>query len=328
MADVAEVAGVSHQTVSRVLNDFPGVRPATRARVLAAIDELGYRRNVAARTLAANRSGTIGLITSGSGEVGPTQIGLSVESAARTAGYALSTVTLREVTDTSLHAAADRLLSHSVEALVVIVAHRAALRFIESFHVGVPVVLVGGGLSGMPMSAGVDQALGVRLALQHLLDLGHQTVFHLAGPLDWIEAMARRDAWREELERAGRTVPPVRWGGDWGAGSGYESGRTLVREAGVTAVFVANDQMALGFLRAVTQAGLRVPEDISVVGFDDIPESLYFSPPLTTIRQDFNELGRRAMSLVVRALDGETAATVSAVQPALVMRETTAPPRR
>lgn len=326
MADVADVAGVSHQTVSRVLNGYAGVRPDTRARVLAAIDQLGYRRNVAARTLAANRSGTIGLITSGNGEVGFTRIALSLEAAARTAGYGLATVTLREVTDTSLRAASDRLLSHSVEALVVIVAHRAALRFARSFRIGVPVVLVGGGLAEMPRSAGVDQAHGVRLAMRHLLDLQHETVYHLAGPADWLEAMARRDAWREELQRAGRTVPPLRWGGDWGAGSGYDSGRSLVREAGVTAVFVANDQMALGFMRAAAEAGRRIPEDISVVGFDDIPESRYFSPPLTTIAQDFGELGRRAMTLVAGALEGERTGTVAAVSPRLVVRSSTGPP--
>ena len=265
MADVAELAGVSHQTVSRVLNDFAGIKPETRQRVLAAINELGYRRNFAARTLAAHRSGTIGVISSGRGEFGPTSVALSLEAAARAAGYNMSMVTLSDISQRSLEVAADRLLEQSVEALVVIVAHRAVERFTQSFHVDIPMVLIEGDHCETPLTVGVDQAQGARQATRHLLDLGHRTVFHMAGPPDWIEAIVRRDTWREELEAAGCPVPPLRWGGDWSARSGYETGKTLAKERDLTAVFVANDQMALGFLRAVTEAGLRVPQDVSVV---------------------------------------------------------------
>ncbi|MBA2445174.1 MAG: LacI family DNA-binding transcriptional regulator [Nocardioidaceae bacterium] len=326
MADVALLAQVSHQTVSRVLNGSPGIRPGTRDRVLMAIDELGYRRNVAARILASKRSGNIGVITSGGGQFGPTSVALSLEAAAHASGYSLSLVTLSEITERSLRAAADRLLEQSVEALVVIVSHRAALPFTKSFDVGIPVVLVEGDLSATPLTAGVDQVQGARLATRHLLDLGHDTVYHIAGPPDWIEAMVRRDAWREELKQARRRVPPLRWGGDWSARSGYEAGRVLSREPGVTAVFAANDQMALGLIRALNEAGRRVPEDVSVVGFDDLPESPFFSPPLTTIRQDFPELGRRAMALIQRLLKGDAHASVPLVEAVLIIRESTAPP--
>lgn len=327
MADVALLARVSHQTVSRVLNDSPGIRPATRERVLTAIEELGYRRNIAARILASKRSGSIGVITSGAGHYGPTSIALGLETSARAAGYRFSATTLADISESSLRAAADRLLEQSVEALVVIVAHRVVLPFAQSFDVGIPVVLVEGDLSATPLTAGVDQVQGARLATRHLIDLGHETVFHLAGPTDWIEATVRREAWRDELEAARRRVPAPNWGGDWSAQSGYETGRALAREPGVTAVFAANDQMALGLIRALNEAGLRVPEDVSVVGFDDLPESPFFRPPLTTIRQDFAELGRRAMELIKRLLDGDPHAAVPLVEATLVVRQSTAPPR-
>ena len=328
MADVATVAGVSHQTVSRVLNDFPSIRPATRDRVLAAIEELGYRRNTAARTLVTRRSGTIGVITADMSHFGPANTMLGLESASRAAGYSLSLAGLPEISADSLAAAVDQVLDQAVEAVVVIVGHQAALTFAQSLRIGVPLVLVEGDLSATPLTAGVDQIEGARLATSHLLDLGHETVVHLPGPADWLEAAARREGWRMALEERGRPIPALMAEGDWSSRSGYEASRAMLRESRPTAVFAANDQMALGLLRALHEAGIQVPEDVSVVGFDDLPESGFFTPPLTTVRQDFRELGQRTMALILRVLAGEREASVPLVEPLLIVRSSTAPPPR
>jgi DNA-binding LacI/PurR family transcriptional regulator len=328
MADVARVADVSQQTVSRVLNDFPKIRPETRDRVLAAIEELGYRRNTAARTLVTRRSGTIGVITADMNQFGPAKTMLGLESASRTAGYSLSLAGLPEISAASLRAAVGQVLDQAVEAVVVIVAHQAALTLAQSLRIGVPLVLVEGDLSAAPLTAGVDQIEGAHLATNHLLDLGHQTVLHLPGPADWLMATARRRGWQMALEERDRPIPALMAEGDWSSHSGYEASRAMLRESRPTAVFAANDQMALGLLRALHEAGLRVPEDVSVVGFDDLPESGYFTPPLTTVRQDFRELGQRTMALVLRVLAGELDASVPLVEPRLIIRSSTSAPTR
>jgi DNA-binding LacI/PurR family transcriptional regulator len=329
MEDVASVAGVSHQTVSRVLNGFPKIRPATRDRVLAAIEELGYRRNTAARTLVTRRSGSIGVITADMNHFGPASTMLGLESASRAAGYSLSLEGLPEISVSALRHAVDRVLDQAVEAVVIVVAHRAALAIAQSLNIGVPVVLVEGDLSAAPLTAGVDQVAGARLATNHLLDLGHRSVLHLPGPTDWLEAGARCEGWRMALEERGAPVPALMVEGDWTSRSGYQATRAMLAESSTaTAVFAANDQMALGVLRALHEAGRRVPEDVSLVGFDDVPESGYFTPPLTTIRQDFPELGQRIMALVLRVLGGELDASEPLVEPLLIIRSSTgAPPR-
>jgi DNA-binding LacI/PurR family transcriptional regulator len=185
---------------------------------------------------------------------------------------------------------------------------------------------VEGDLSALPLTAGVDQVEGARLATRHLLDLGHESVAHLAGPEEWLEAQARREGWRSALQDMGRPVPELLGEGDWTSRSGYEIARSTEWGDDTTAVFVANDQMALGVLRALAECGRRVPEDVSVVGFDDLPEAAYFAPPLTTVRQDFVELGTRAIGLVLRVLGGEQEASVPLVEPTLVVRSSTAPP--
>ncbi|GAB3267062.1 LacI family DNA-binding transcriptional regulator [Nocardioides dilutus] len=328
MADVAQVAGVSHQTVSRVLNGLPGVRPATAERVQQAIRELGYRRNLSARLLASSRSRMIGVVTYGTNQFGPQSIMLGLESAARLTGYRLASQTVEELSRAGVRAAVESLMELSVEAIVFVVPQETVVRDAVDAELGVPAVVVEGELTRMPLTAGVDNVRGAQLATGHLLDLGHPTVVHVAGPQGWNEAVARIDGWRRELIARQRPVPPLSWVGDWSARSGFEAGVSLARDPDVTAVFVANDQMALGLVAALRAGGRRVPGDVSVVGFDDLPEAAYFAPPLTTVRQDFAELGRRALALVERVLDGEEEAVAELVAPELVVRESTAPPRR
>ena len=326
MADVAARAGVSHQTVSRVLNRMPGVREETEDRVRRAIEELGYRRNLSARLLASSRSRSIGVATWGTSQHGPQQVLLELDVAARQSGYRLVMTTLQAMTEEAAHDAVEELLEQGVEAVVLVIPHETVLRFATESDLGIPTLVVEGDLSRTPLTAGVDNVEGAAQAVRHLLDLGHHTVHHVAGPPGWSEARARVEGWRLALESRGATVPPLRWGGDWSPRSGYDAGRSLARDTEVTAVFCANDQMAMGVMAALREAGRRVPEDVSVVGFDDLPESAYLDPPLTSVRQDFAELGRRAMGLVERVLGGERLPSADLVPTELVERSSTAPP--
>ncbi len=329
MRDVAKLAGVSHQTVSRVINDHPNVRPETRERVLAAMRSLNYRRNLAARTLATRESRTLGIIGFETTLFGPESMLYGIESAARAAGYLVSVATVRELAHRPVREAVDRLAQHDVDGIIAIAPNPAVTTALTHAPTGLTCVAVGGAGSGADPfpTVRVDNVAGARLATQHLLDLGHATVHHVAGPPDWPEAQARVEGWRETLYAAGAVVPPVVPGG-WDAAAGYEQGRRLSADPSVTAVFCANDRIALGVLRALHESGRRVPEDVSVVGFDDMPDSGYFLPPLTTVHQDFAELGRRALALLLHHMsraDGETPPSNVVVAPQVVRRASTGP---
>ncbi|GAA0365617.1 LacI family DNA-binding transcriptional regulator [Microbispora corallina] len=305
MADVAKVAGVSHQTVSRVLNDHPNVRAETRTRVLRAIDQLGYRRNLVARALVTKHSRTLGVVSFDTTLYGPASTVYGIEQAAREAGYFVSIVSLRTIDRAGVHDAIDYLTDQGVDGIVVVAPQRSAAQALEDMPTGMPAVAVEGGQAGEVSVVSVDQVEGAALATRHLLDLGHETVWHISGPADWLEAEGRVQGWREALTAAGHRVPDV-LAGDWSPRSGYRAGKRLAEMTSeVTAVFVANDQMALGVLRAFAEEGVRVPEQISIVGFDDIPESEFFSPPLTTIRQDFGAVGRRSIDVLLRQIEAE-----------------------
>ncbi len=329
MADVAARAGVSHQTVSRVVNGHSSVAPETRERVERAIAELGYRPNLAARALVTRSTRTIGLVTVNISQYGPAQTMLGLEKAARAAGYALSVTILDEATAGAMRAAVDNFVAQSVDAVVALSTYDDAAESLSTIVAPLPLVAVQvGGQEDRP-AVGVDQEAGARSATRHLLDLGHRTVHHVAGPADSQEARARIEGWRSELRAAGAPVPGLLIG-DWTPSSGYAAGKLLAARVrggdGVTAVFLANDQMALGVLAALHQEGLSVPGDVSVVGFDDLPEAPYFTPPLTTVRQDFAELGRRGVQLVLARLQGVDLHP-DPVPPTLVVRASTGPSR-
>jgi DNA-binding LacI/PurR family transcriptional regulator len=327
MSDVAALAGVSHQTVSRVINGHPNVAPHTRERVERAIAELGYRPNIAARALVTGSTRTIGLVTVKINQYGPAQTMVGLEKAARAAGYSLSVSILDDASAGAMRDAVDRFVAQRVDGIVALSTYDDAAEALRTLDPPVPLVTVQvGGAEDRP-SVGVDQAAGARLATRHLLDLGHRTVHHVSGPADSQEARGRIDGWRAELLAAGAPVPE-RLLGDWTPAAGYAAGRLLAARIrggeDVTAVFLANDQMALGLLAAMHEEGLDIPRDISVVGFDDLPEAPYFTPPLTTVRQDFAELGRRGVQLVLARLKGEDLHP-EAVPPALLVRASTGP---
>ncbi|MEU2614381.1 LacI family DNA-binding transcriptional regulator [Micromonospora sp. NPDC007271] len=320
MSDVARLAGVSHQTVSRVLNNHPSVRQETRERVLQAVHQLNYRPNALARGLARRRSRVIGVVSFDTILYGPAATLLGIERAARAAGYGISIVTLERLDRAGVASAIDALAEQSVAGVALIAPTVSAA--VHGLPTGVPAVVVEPGGGGELPNVSVDQVAGARLAVEHLLALGHETVWHIAGPRDWLEARDRIDGWRLALEAAGRRVPPV-IAGDWSPRAGYEIGQTLVDRPDITAVFCANDHQALGLLRALHQRGVRVPDDVSVVGFDDLPEAAYFSPPLTTIRQDFDEVGRRCVAALLELLTADPSlgrANPLPVEPTLVVR--------
>src|SRR5476651_2002993 len=303
--DVAREAGVSYQTVSRVLNDSPSMRPSTREKVLRVIDELGYRPNAAARALVTSRSKIIGVLSSQSALYGPTTSIQAIEVAARAAGYRLSVTSISTGDSDSIRAGLDFLLSQSIEALVVLAPQVGILEALTEISIGVPFVTLEAPGLDPGRSISVDQTRGARMAVRHLIDLGHTEIAHLAGPSDWLEAQARLDGYRAELAEAG-LAPQTPIVGDWTAESGYQAGREVLNGRNFTAVFCGNDQMALGVLHACREAGVNIPRDVSVVGFDDTPESAHFEPALTTVRQNFVEIGNRAVTLLVAELRGET----------------------
>ncbi|WP_042378536.1 LacI family DNA-binding transcriptional regulator [Streptacidiphilus melanogenes] len=324
MADVARLAGVSSQTVSRVSNGSPGVVEDTRRRVLAAMKELGYRPNSAARALKHGEFRTLGVILFNLSTTGNVRTLEAIADSAAREGYAITLLPVAIPTQSEVDGAFTRLGELAVDGVIVIME----VHLLDSSTVSLPphvqVVVVDSDAGDRYAVVDTDQRGGARAAVEHLLALGHRTVWHLAGPPDSFAAQRRTEAWLAALKEAGRPVPPLLFG-DWSAESGYTVGKLVPEDC--TAVFAANDQMALGLLRALHERGRRVPQDISVVGFDDIPESGSFIPPLTTVHQDFGEVGRRCVEGVLRQIRNRTAEHGTALVPTrLVARASTAPP--
>lgn len=325
-ADVAALAGVSSQTVSRVANNRSNVEPETRERVLSAMRILGYQRNSAARALTLGRFHVLGVVTFDVAAHGNARTLAAISRAAQRAGYSLNVVCVEDRTEEAVQQAVRQLTEQAVDGLIVIEAQILDRPGLD-LHSGVPVVVADGDPERRFPSVDTDQAAGATAATRHLLDLGHRTVWHVGGPQDSYAARRRAAAWHATLKAAGAPVPPLRYG-DWTAASGYEIGLELAARPDVTAVFAANDQLALGLVRALHEAGRRVPQDVSVVGFDDLPEAAYYLPPLTTIRQDFEEVGRQCVAQLLaqidRASDAPAAGRIVTVTPDLVVRASTA----
>jgi len=330
MADVAARAGVSGQTVSRVVNGSPRVDPATRARIEQAMAVLGYRPHRAARALRTGRTQTVGLVATSLAQVGNSRMLQAVADAAAARSYALVVVTIRP--DEGIAGAFERLRDQGVDGAIVLNEATVLAREADA-PVGLELVVVDSPEDGRFPSVQADHRGGAGTATAHLLAEGHDTVWHVAGPGHSFAATERERGWRDALTAAGRVVPEV-LRGDWTAESGYAAGRMLAETAlgiaapGVTAVFVGNDQMALGVLRAFADRGLDVPGDVSVIGFDDLAEAAQFRPPLTTVRQDFDAIGERALGLLVdrieRAAPGNEHPDAVLIPTELVARASTA----
>jgi len=326
MTDVARLAGVSHQTVSRVLNGHPNVREQTRLRVRAAIAQLGYRPNKAARALVTGKSQLIGVIAQNSSLYGPSSLLGAFESAAAEAGFSVSLRRVKVLDRESIASAVEHHRDGRVAGIVAIAPTASANEALAEVPAGVPLVTVDGDPARATHLVTVDQMAGAFDATQLMLEAGHSTVWHVSGPPDWFDSAGRIRGWEHALGTAGAEVPPPLTA-DWSASSGYQAGLMLARMPEVTAIFAANDHLALGILRAMYERGRRVPDEVSVVGFDDVPEAAYFIPPLTTVRPDFDAVARETLSLLLAQVgDGEVTETRRTIAPTLVVRQSVCPP--
>ncbi|MCP2032282.1 DNA-binding LacI/PurR family transcriptional regulator [Okibacterium sp. HSC-33S16] len=322
---MARLAGVSHQTVSRVINDHPSIRDSTKQRVLDVMGQLQYRPNRAARALVTHQSRTLGVLASQRSQYGPSSIIQSIETAAQDAGYMVSTANIASTDEESIVAALDHLNAQAIDGLVIIAPQVRVFRAISNLDLRVPFVAMNTSEGTDEHAIGVDQVAGARLATRHLIELGHRHIYHLAGPQDWMEAEARMRGFLEEMNAQDvRTTAPIL--GDWSADFGYHAGRELMRVRDFTAIFSSNDQMALGLIHAIRDSGHEVPRDVSIVGFDDIPEAAHFWPPLTTVRQDFPELGRRCVAQLLGEMANSPIGSTARIQPELIVRTSTGAP--
>ena len=305
MMAVARLAGVSHQTVSRVINSPDTVRPETRQRVEEAIRELGYVRNLAARSLITQQTALLGVAWTGAGYFGPSSTVAGIEVAARAAGYATLVAALENPDDDEVAQVFKGFRDRGVEGIAIVAPHERMARLAREHSTGIPTVLV----ADTSPDAGchvvtVDQRLGGRLATSHLIERGCHRIAHISGPLDWFDARERVSGWRDALVEAGLPVPEVIVG-DWSAESGYAAAQRMLADGDLAdAVFCGNDATALGLMAGLRDAGIDVPGQVSVVGYDDSIGAAYFAPPLTTVAQPFTELGGACLEVLVAAING------------------------
>lgn len=310
LKDVARRAGVSPKTVSRVVNNQGEISDATRARVQAAIQELGYHPNILARSLVNQRTNTLAVVASGIEYFGPSRTILGIEQQADEFGYSLFLTLLPHPEDTNLKLVFDELIAQRVEGIVWAIPEIGEnSRWITPAELEQlpPIVFLSMATRPHVSIVAVDNRAGARLAVNHLLEQGRQRIGIITGPLTWWEARERVAGWREALTTAGKS-PDDAWlvEGDWSPASGQRGITRLLDSApGLDAVFASNDQMALGALGVLHRAGRRVPEDIAMVGFDNIPESEFFLPPLSTVYQQVTDIGRVAVQALHAQIESE-----------------------
>lgn len=330
LTDVARLAGVSRQTASRVARGGGLVHEETARRVRQVIDDLGYRPNVVARALSVGITQQIGVVTHSTFDYGPAAILNGIETAAGALGYRVIVSHVHAVGAGELQEAVDGLVRTGCDGIIVMAPWASATQTLAGLSSSVPLITTSQvpGYDGPAVHP--DTAAAAEEATTYLLDLGHETVHHVSGPPGWNPSALRIQGWRRALIRAGRPRPPV-LAGDWSSTSGAVAGAELARDESVTAIFAANDMMALGVLHSLAQAGRRVPEDVSVMGFDGSPGSEHFQPPLTTMQGQPEEHGRAAVHLILARLGRRPpgwAATMRVpivLRTDLVIRQSTAP---
>jgi DNA-binding LacI/PurR family transcriptional regulator len=323
--DVARLAKVSHQTVSRVLNNNPSIRPETKNRVLKAMESLGYRPSLAARALASSRSKMLGILSSDTDFTGPAAMVHHMEAAARAQGYFVVTVGIDANDEDSVRSGIDHLMKLGIEGLALVTPQLRAVEIARAAVSGIPVVTLDSMYRMDELAVSVDNFAGGAAATQHLIDLGHRNIVHISGPQGWFESTTRAAGYTATMLNANLTPQVI--DGDWQIDTGYRIGKKLdVDSKGVTALFIANDRMTFGFMHAMRERGIEVPKRLSIVGFDDLEEATYSSPPLTTLRQDFKELGNRAMNLLLSEISGTSTKKLDRLIPELIKRGSTAAP--
>jgi DNA-binding LacI/PurR family transcriptional regulator len=324
MNEVASLSGVSYQTVSRVVNEMPDVAPTTRERVLKVMGEVGYLPNLTARQLVSQRSSVIGLVNFATGLHGPTQIMVAIEQSVKEVGFSLMFTGIAEESVHEIRRAVTELCSHQVGGVLIHLPIEIDLGHLKEVCRDVHLVAVDSDFGFKASSVFINQELGSRLATRHLIELGHRRIGFLGAPLIWRAARLRFEGWQKEL--AAKRVPrgPV-FEADWSAGGGFNTTLKEIcpRRNEISALVVANDQMAIGAIRAFEESGISVPNEISVVGFDDIPEAGFVRPPLTTIKQDFSALGKLSVQCLVELSKGSLWRNRT-INPVLIVRGSTA----
>jgi DNA-binding LacI/PurR family transcriptional regulator len=330
MTDVAARCGVSYQTVSRVINEMPEVAESTRSRVLRAIEQLGYRPNMTARQLVSRRSTILGHISYPIGLYGPSQTLVNIEESANQAGYRVMFSGIVEPKISEISRAVNELCAHRVAGILVYLPLEMDLSVLRDLCQNIPLVAMDSDLNFKTGAVMVQQKNGSRIATEHLINLGHRQIAHIRAPLAWRPGRLRYQGWLSALKEA-RLDPGPCVDGDWSPQSGFQAAQSLIKNhwGQFTALVVANDQMALGAIRAFHEAGISVPNDLSIVGFDDIPEAGYFFPPLTTILQDFPRIGKLGIQCLLEEIhSGSRGPRTYTVVPTLVQRASTARPRK
>lgn len=319
--DVASRAGVSAQTVSRLLKGYEGIRPATRERVEKAIEELGYRPNRAARLLRTKRSNRIGALVHDMFERGPGQLLRGAASEARASGYSLNIVGIDGLDESSIDEAFGLFEEEQVAGIFVVTLTEELRAVVQRRSSAIPIIVDPAEAASHVPTTGES---GGRIAAQHLLTLGHRRLGFLGGPPRWLPSEQRKRSFFAEVSREGGTVA-AEWLGDWTPAAGARAAQTFDPRSGVTAVFAANDAMAIGLMHGLSQRGISVPGHVSVVGFDDIPEAAYLRPELTSVRPDLEGEGRNAIHALVSAIEARPPSPVVHPGSELIIRGSTGP---
>jgi len=335
--EVASAAGVSTQTVSRVVNSRPDVARETRDRVQKVIKRMRYRPSALARSLIQQRSYTLGAVISGLKYIGPSRTLNGITEAVEEAGYALLLKELPRIDTTEITPVFDALISRHVDGIIWAVPEVGDNRKpFTSLPVnpGVPIVyMTMEPRAGLPVVS-IDNYLGGRMATAHLVEQGYRHIAHISGPLDWWEARQRMAGWKDALREAGLPAGPKHWAeGNWSSASAAKALETLLQQyPQMDAIFVANDQMALSVLQSAWRRGLQIPGGLGIVGFDDLPESPYFCPPLTTIQQDHYTVAKIAVAEIIKIIESDWKGEASlerksvVVAPALLVRDSSVRP--
>lgn len=329
--DIARLCNVSTQTISRVLNHRPDVSPETRELIEKTIREKGYKPSAVARSLVQQRSYMLGVITAGIKYVGVanTMNGITEESEA--SNFALIVKELPSFKTPDIVPVIESLISHQVEGIIFAVPdinNNIARVQAELPSFCPPIVFLKGGSNPKFTTISIDNYNGARKAVKYLLELGYRKIGHISGPMDWLESRQRKSGWEDEMREAGLPVNDDCWvEGNWSSSSG-ESAFIELRDKypGMEAIFVGNDQMSLGLLHYTNSHGIRIPEDYSIVGFDDLAESAYYSPALTTIHHPLRDLGVMAVKSVLELIENKSGRVIhrnTLLEPTLIVREST-----
>lgn len=320
--DVAALAGVSHQTVSRVLNNHASLRPETREKVERAIAKLEYRPNLAARQLVTSRSLMIGLLVTGSDLYGPSSILNAMEREARAAGYSVISFSVNPESRDSWQDGIEQLRRLNIDGVITIALPQKIIGDIEKSLTGVALVVVDTEPTKKIDVVNVDNVSGGEMATQHLIDLGHTLITHISGPVNAYEAQTRQIGYEAAMNRAGLSPNVVV--GDWSIETGYKAVLSLLKKSKTpSAIFCANDHLAIGAMKALHELGHQVPVAMSIIGFDDLPESAYLIPSLTTIRQNFDRLGELAINRVLSQIQKSSQHETLMIKPQLIARSST-----